>query len=479
MLPPTDPELTVAADPEMGMRQPHVVIVGGGIAGLVAARELLDGGARVTLVEASDRLGGKIASHTVDGIRLDAGAESFATRGGTVAELLTELGLDGDIVTPAAGGAWLLPRTGPALPLPKAGLLGIPSVPLARDVIAIVGYRGALRAQLDGLLSGFVGSRERSLGSLVRKRMGRAVLDRLVSPVAGAIHSEHPDNLDVDVVAPRLREAVLSRGSLARAVLTLREAAPAGSAVQGLAGGVFRIIDALAAAIDVRCEMRLGSPVGAWDDTGVTLVDGERITADQVILTVAIDAQPGTIITLATLVVRSAGLSPAPRGTGVLVAPGADGVRAKALTHATAKWGWLASLAEDRQILRLSYDRAPESDSELRDQARMDAAVLLGVALPESSVLAFDRVCWSGPRRANPVPAASGNVPEGVGAGTEERKAERIGNAEHLSTPYAALEIGERVAGTGLAAIIGHARRVSGNLLTDLASRPGLRLSPP
>ena len=38
----------------------HVVIVGGGIAGLTAARELSSSSVRVTLVEASDYLGGRI-----------------------------------------------------------------------------------------------------------------------------------------------------------------------------------------------------------------------------------------------------------------------------------------------------------------------------------------------------------------------------------------------------------------------------------
>ena len=77
---------------------PGVIVVGGGIAGLVAARELAIGGCEVTLLEASDALGGRVARHTVAGIDLDAGAESFATRGGTVAAFVDELGLADAIV---------------------------------------------------------------------------------------------------------------------------------------------------------------------------------------------------------------------------------------------------------------------------------------------------------------------------------------------------------------------------------------------
>lgn len=77
-----------------------VVVVGGGVGGLVAARDLAKGGADVVLVEASDRLGGIVDRHTVAGIELDLGAESFATRGDTVGTLAIELGLGNEIVTP-------------------------------------------------------------------------------------------------------------------------------------------------------------------------------------------------------------------------------------------------------------------------------------------------------------------------------------------------------------------------------------------
>ena len=488
------------------LRPPHVLVVGGGVAGLQMSRMLASAGVRVTLAEASDRLGGKVRRHDVGGIALDAGAESFATRRGTIAALAAELGLGGLLVTPSGAGAWLQPRTGPALPLPAAGLLGIPSIPLARDVIRIVGLAGALRAQLDSLMSGFVGSRERSLGALVRKRMGTAVLDRLVTPVASAIHSRHPDELDVDVVAPRVRKAVLSEGSLAKAVLTVRSAAPAGSAVQGLSGGLFQIAEALERDIAGRVEVRLGTRVvaivapdvgqhpaapdveqaTAEPDQGqatvaldagqhlVTFGDGSQHPFDAVVLATAIelgsagqqvvakhssDAQ--TTITLATLVLDAPALDAAPRGSGVIVAAGAPGIRAKALTHATAKWAWLRDLAPGKHVVRLSYETAPHSDAELREQARSDAAALLGVALAPSQVLAFDRTTWPG--------ASSGDSPLRHGMGPTA--------APDVSTPFGIVHIGERVSGTGLQAIVTHTTEQAEMLIHDLAAQPGLRLT--
>ena len=95
------------------------VVVGGGIGGLVLARRLVLGGCSVVVLEASDHLGGTVARHTVGGIELDAGAESFATRGDTVATLARSLHLDDDIVEPNPEGAWL--ETGRRPGVPAAG----------------------------------------------------------------------------------------------------------------------------------------------------------------------------------------------------------------------------------------------------------------------------------------------------------------------------------------------------------------------
>ena len=431
---------------------PSAIVVGGGIAGLVMARDLVLGGFEVTLLEASDHLGGKIARHTVAGLVLDAGAESFATRHDTVAHLARQLGLGSDIARPNPKGAWLQTAEGRAYPLPRTGILGIPGTPLAADVIEVVGFWAALRGQLDELMLGFVGSKERSLGRLVRRRMGRRVLEQLVAPVTLGIHSRHPDELDVDVVAPGLRAAMLDTGSLAHAVRELRDAAPAGTAVSGIVGGMFELVEALARDLErFGVTVRLESPVTAVEASLVTLLDGQLLEADQVVLAAPLATPLATMgpsdrtpaIVLATLVVDAPELDGAPRGTGVLVARGPSGApfRAKALTHATAKWDWLAERATPhRHVLRLSYDGAAAArvgDAQLRSQALRDAGELLGIALVEASVVAFARVEWSAPSsRPEPI--------DGVTL------------------------IGEGVAGTGLAAVIAQVRVASGGLLEEV-----------
>jgi phytoene dehydrogenase-like protein len=60
-------------------RQADVVIVGGGAAGLAAARQLTAAGVEVVLLEAAGRLGGRIVTDLVDGYRLDRGFQVINT----------------------------------------------------------------------------------------------------------------------------------------------------------------------------------------------------------------------------------------------------------------------------------------------------------------------------------------------------------------------------------------------------------------
>lgn len=437
------------------------VVVGGGVAGLVVARELAIRGLRTVVLDASDHLGGPVVGHEVAGLRLDAGAESFATRGSAVADLARELGLGPDLTAPSGLGSWVYLKNGRASTLPRAGVLGIPARPWALDVVRTIGVIGALRASLDRLLPLSVGTRGKPgapdapapvmLGELVRARMGRRVLERLVAPVVGGVHAADPNTLDTEAVAPGLLAGVARHGSLGAAVGAQRSLAPAGSAVAGIIGGMHVLAEALVADLHDRgVEMRTGVRVTAVGRTAVeretdtgwvvrTTVDGVvptdgSLRAGSVVLAVpgptALEllrtalpeatltlagrhADAGSDVVLATLVLDAPGLDDAPRGTGVLVAPGTPGVRAKALTHGTAKWSWLtervnaAGRENDArhgwQVVRLSYGRGGESSQDavsadedtLTDWALADASALLGVPLDRSHLVGFARRQWS------------------------------------------------------------------------------------
>jgi len=458
----------------------HVVVIGAGIAGLVAGWELARRGHRPLLLEAGDAVGGVLSAHRVGGLVLDAGAESFATTRPSVAELIDEIGLRARVVTPNPVGAWVRHRAGSA-PLPTGGLLGIPARPWAADVRRVVGPIGAFRACLDLALPRVSPQRAQgSLGRLVRSRMGARVLDRLVEPVAGGVYAADPDELEIRTVAPGLTEALAASRSLSTAVRQLRGGSPRpGSAVASLAGGMHTLAAALCSAIiDAGGTVRTGttatrvepaaSPSSGW---AVTVATGPSVLAARVViatpgpvsLTLLAGAvadlpelrvlrSPATEVLLCTLVVDDARLDPAPRGTGVLVSGTATGVRAKALTHATAKWAWLAAAAgPGLHVLRLSYGRgdatALPAAHNLPHIALTDASTLLGVDLPRSAVVDSAVVRWSS---ALPVPAP------GHAAGVSALRA-ALG-------PRGIEVVGSAVAGTGLAAVVADARKTAERL---------------
>lgn len=413
------------------------VVVGGGISGLIAARELAADGWAVTVLEASNAWGGCVGSHVVAGLQLDSGAESFATRSTAVADLARELGLEDRIVAPHPGGAWVQLPNGPQ-ELPKTGVLGIPANPWDPEVRRSLGLAGAMRASLDRWLPASLGTSSdvTSVSSLVRIRMGKRVLERLVSPVVGGVHSADPALLDVDMVAPGLRAGLRTHGSLAAAVAAQRKTAPAsaasgpakaGSAVAGLKGGMNTLVVALLA--DLR-ERGVSLLAGKRAGDVVKAEDGWRVTAgndtyDAGRLVVALDGPaavgllekslpelstlrpaPGPLVSLVTMVVDLPQLDGRPRGTGILVAPETPGIKAKALTHATAKWDWLADEAgPGTHVLRLSYGRREEAgggadlvldDDSLLAAAVEDASALLTVRVSRSDIVDWDVVRWAG-----------------------------------------------------------------------------------
>ncbi|WP_028279105.1 protoporphyrinogen oxidase [Arthrobacter sp. H5] len=454
---------------------PAVVVIGGGIAGLCAARELMNRGLRVLLLERSDAFGGCVTTHELAGFTLDAGAESFSTRSDTVPGLARELGLGELIVAPNPVGAWIqLPGTDPlhqALPLPATGILGIPADVRDPDIVKAIGRAGAVRASLDRVLplGGLVKQKNLSLGEVVRHRMGVDVLTRLVAPVVSGVFSADPDDLDVDSVAPGLRAAMKQHGSLGAAVGALRNAAPAGSTVGGLSGGMGQLTTALVASLrEGGAELAAGETVltlargiaTGWDITtasrhlharGLVVATDGPAAVDLLgrTLPALADERPAVVpgVALVTLVVDLPELDAHPRGTGVLVAAGAQGVTAKALTHATAKWDWLADQAgPGSHVLRLSYGRAGEAggwtDEELHRLALTDVSVLLGTPVSDSDVVDWDVVRWR-----NALPHAS--------VGHRDRVA-RI----RAATGEQSLEVtGAWLAGTGLVSVIDDARR--------------------
>src|SRR5579875_1426057 len=89
---------------------PHVVVAGGGIAGLAAAWFLRDAPVTVTVLEGAPRLGGKLAASRVAGIEVDEGAEALLARRPEGTGLIREAGLGDGLVSPGTTAARIWSR---------------------------------------------------------------------------------------------------------------------------------------------------------------------------------------------------------------------------------------------------------------------------------------------------------------------------------------------------------------------------------
>lgn len=411
---------------------PHVVVVGGGVAGLAAAWFLSQrDGLRVTVLEASPRIGGKLGLADVAGLTVDTGAESLLARRPEAVDLVTALGLADDIVHPVTTSAGVWTR-GRVHPLPTGQVMGVPTDLGALTRSGVLSRAGVARAALERVVPARRRPGDVSLGRFVAARLGREVVDRLVDPLVGGVYAGHADRLSlaatVPVLAPALREGV-SLTAVARRALdrTPDDVAPR-PVFAGLRGGVGRLpgVLALRSGADVRTGVTVTGLRRAPDGWRLDSSDGE-LAADGVV--VAVPGGPAARLLAGVAPVASAELGripyasvavvtlvlPAPDrlppGSGFLV-PGVDGRFVKAATYSSGKWAWVARAAPGRLVVRASVGRHGEQtdlqhdDAELVRRVRADLAAAAGLsaepvgslvtrwggALPQYEVGHLDRV---------------------------------------------------------------------------------------
>jgi oxygen-dependent protoporphyrinogen oxidase len=482
-------------------RQIRVVVIGGGIAGLVAAWECAKVGMSVTLVEASARLGGSIGSARIADIDVELGATCWSTRGGAVRRLVEDVLPGAAIVRSRDDREWIagLPRGG-AGPLPVEQVLGIPANPWDESVRRLIGWGGTWRAYLDRLRPPLTIGTQRSLGRLVGGRMGDKVRDRLVAPLTVDRFGLHADDVDVEIAAPGLSTALTRTGSLGGAVADVRLGTTA-SSIEGLDGGMPQLVAALGERLadrgaviltDARATSlrRFGGewtvgidaatpgpaldvPPGAAASGGVppepaatggdvppelaadAVVVATDETAARALLATALEAPAfGTLAAagiareVVTLVVHAPVLDAAPRGAHVHAVPG--GLRATGLVHETARWEWLAREAgQGRHVLRVGFGGpgvAPAttglSDADAAMLARGEASALLGVPVDALRIEGAHRAAYT-------------LVPPVSARGQRERAA--AARAE-IGPARGVVAVGAWLSGSGLAQVVADAQ---------------------
>ncbi|HEX7101541.1 MAG TPA: protoporphyrinogen oxidase, partial [Nitrolancea sp.] len=276
----------------------HVVIIGGGISGLVAAYRLQQAARdhlEITLLDACDRLGGKILTDRFDGLTIEGGPDSFLSSKPAVLNLCEELGLSDQLIgTSASGGGTYILSHGRLEPLPEGITMLVPTRlrPLLRSRLLSLG--GKLRMGLDVLIPRRRDDGDESVGHFVRRRLGNEAFERMAQPLLSGIYAGDAEQLSLLATFPRLRDTERRYGSLTRGMLAQRRqarqtasAGPRRSAFMSLRGGTAELIDALVTSlehVDLRTSTKANQIERADDSRfAVTTSTGDQIDADALI----------------------------------------------------------------------------------------------------------------------------------------------------------------------------------------------------
>ncbi|GGS69653.1 protoporphyrinogen oxidase [Nonomuraea spiralis] len=413
----------------------HVVVIGGGISGLAAAWFLRQGTServKVTVLEGSPRLGGKLHASEVAGVSVDAGAEAMLARRPEGVELAKAVGLGDELVFPGTVRSSVYSR-GALRQMPKGHVMGVPAdlAELARS--GIVSPGGLLRVPLDQVLPPTLVRTDVSVASYIRARMGGEIVERLVEPLLGGVYAGRSDMLSLEATMPQVAAVARAERSLLSAARHIVEGTPknAGPVFTTLRQGLGGLPEGVAKASGA--DIRTGVTVRELHRTehGWRLVAGpvpqpEVIEADAVIL-----ATPGPAaarllkaevpkaaaelarieyasMAVVTLAYPLDAFPQPPTGSGYLVPP-VEGRPVKAVTFSSVKW---PHLGQDLLIVRCSVGRIGEEhllqreDAELVSLAMAELDEVVGVrglpvdsrvtrwggALPQYNVGHLDRV---------------------------------------------------------------------------------------
>ena len=467
-----------------------IIVIGGGISGLAAAHRLTElsrtgsTAYRVTLLEASDRLGGVIATEHADNLLLELGPDSYITDKPAALRLCERLGLADRLIAPQQGGLKLYTvHRGALEPLPEGFLLMAPTRVGSVLQSPVFSWSGKLRMALEPLIPRRSHDGDESLASFVRRRLGREVLERVAQPLIGGIYASDPEALSLAATMPRFPDMERNHGSV---ILGSRQAQKRRAQAAGETGARWSLFVSIDGGMEVlvrRIEEALGPGVARLGETVRELSwnpDARRwrvdtghagLEADAVICTLPAFAAARALTTLDSELAGELGAIPFSSTATVNLA-----YRRRDITHPLDGYGFVVPHVERRKIMACTFSsvkyagRAPEDtallrcfaggalqpdlldqpDELLEAQVREDLEALLGISgtpilcrttrypdcMPQYNVGHLDRVERIETRlKRFPTLALAGKSYRGVGIadciGSGEAAAE--GMVDHLS----------------------------------------------
>jgi oxygen-dependent protoporphyrinogen oxidase len=402
----------------------RVVIVGAGLTGLTTAYYVQKEAAakghdvEVVLVEATDRVGGKINTIRRDGFVIEKGPDSFLARKTPMVELAIDLGIEQEITgqNPKARTVYLV-ADGKLHTFPPHMVLGVPMDLEAFRKNTVLSTQGTERALQDVTIPPRASTEDESLASLLTRRFGQEMVDRFSEPLLGGVHAGSLDQLGVEATFPQFAEYEREYGSLIRGTqesirVTPNRAAAldrlpvdANTPFVTFRHGLTTLIEALDGALP-HVTRKLGAaaqqishtPVGATTPYELVLANGERIGADTIVLTTPTFVMQDLLaehvnveglraiqyVSVGNMIMgfKKATLDMTFDGTGFVI-PSTEGTRITACTWTSAKWRHTAP--DDYVVLRVYIGHAGDeltadvTDEELVASAQRDIFSLMGI----------------------------------------------------------------------------------------------------
>jgi len=251
------------------MRDQQVIVVGAGVAGLTAAYTLQQRGVSVTVLERSERIGGRIHTDRVDGFAIDAGAQFLSADYSILLGLIDVLGSRSALTETSRCSA--IVRAGRPCRV-HAGR------PLSLLLGGLVSGRGWLRFLKDGLLAGWRARRlpfadysawhlfdDADAAEWASDCYGRESYEYIVEPMMQALFYQSPQGMSRALVLAVVKSLIRGRPTMA------------------LCGGLSMLPRLLAAHLDVRLKTPVRS-LQVGRKQVVVNTDEERYRAERVIL---------------------------------------------------------------------------------------------------------------------------------------------------------------------------------------------------
>lgn len=213
----------------------RIVVIGGGVAGLGAAfkiRRAANEGTDVTftLVEKDPRVGGKLMTEKIGDFIVDGGSDAFIAQKPAVMRVAKLAGFDQDrMPSDESHKKTLILKKGRLYEMPDGVMQFAPTKFVPFATTGLFSWLGKIRAGMDLFIpkkkvaSGELN--DETLESLVKRRMGREILDRLAEPLVGGVHASDPALMSLAATFPNLLEMEQKYGCLIKGFLAQRKAA--------------------------------------------------------------------------------------------------------------------------------------------------------------------------------------------------------------------------------------------------------------